>query len=179
MKSARRDRVGATRGKLALVGVLALVLVYVLVSNFGSRAGDGPAVPVEAKAAPLGANPAAAASEEAASAAAVGANPFGEFAENRDWPKVSLDKLIRFDPFAAPTWVDPAERMTTTGAEKPETPSLEELRGAASAIIIVANGHRVARIGSQDYHVGDFVGPYQITNISSAGIVLSEPAAGR
>lgn len=177
MKSAKRDRVGATRGKLALVGVLAVVLIYVLVSNFSAMAGDGAVVPAEAKAAPRGASPAAA-SEEEASPAAVGANPFGEFAEDRDWPKVSLDKLISFDPLAAPAWVDPAER-TGASAEKPDTPSLEELRSAASAIIIVANGQRIARIGSQDYHVGDFVGPYQITDISSAGIVLSEPAAGR
>ena len=178
MKSAKRDRVGATRGKLALVGVLALVLVYVLVSNFSAMAGGGAAPQAAAEAAPQAASPEPV-KEDLVAPAPVGANPFGEFAEDRDWPKVSLDKLIGFDPLAAPTWAAPAERTATTETGESDTQSLEELRSAASAIIIVADGHRIARIGSQDYHVGDFVGPYQITDISSAGIVLSEPADGR
>jgi hypothetical protein len=178
MKSAKRDRVGAARGKLALVGVLALVLVYVLVSNFSAMASGGGTPHAEAGAAPQAAS-AEAVKEDLVAPAPVGANPFGEFAEDQDWPKTSLDKLMSFDPLAAPPWMAPAERVATTDAEESDTKSLEELRSAASAIIIVADGHRIARIGSQDYHVGDFVGPYQITDISSAGIVLSEPAAGR
>ena len=83
-----------------------------------------------------------------------------------------------FDPLAAPSWMAPAERVAATADEESDATTLEELRSAASAIIIIADGQRIARIGSQDYHVGDFVGPYQITDISSAGIVLSEPTAG-
>jgi hypothetical protein len=177
MKSAKRDRVGATRGKLALVGVLALVLVYVLISNL-SAMGGAAALQTGETAAPTHAT-ADAVKEDLVAPAPVGANPFGGFAEDRNWPRASLDKVTSFDPLAAPDWLAPAERVATTDAEQSETNTLEELRSAASAIIIVADGHRIARIGSQDYHVGDFVGPYQITDISSAGIVLSEPAAGR
>jgi hypothetical protein len=33
---------------------------------------------------------------------------------------------------------------------------------------------RIARIGKHEYQVGDTIGEYEITDISSAGVVLSE-----
>jgi hypothetical protein len=173
MKAPKRDRVGATRGKLALVGVLAVVLVYVLASNFGGASPE--AVPAADAASPEQAIPGAAAS---APVAVAGASPFGEFAEDHDWPKPSLDKLISFDPLGAPPWIAVVERVEI-GSGESDAKSLEELRNAASAIIFIADGQRVARIGSQNYRVGDLVGPYQITEITSAGIVLGEPSPGR
>jgi hypothetical protein len=174
MKAPKRDRVGATRGKLALVGVLAVVLVYVLASNFGGGASADAAPSAEAAAQ----EQAAPALEAAAPVTVAGGSPFGEFVEDRDWPKASLDKLLSFDPLGAPPWMAVVEREDIGSGESDAT-SLEELRNAASAIIFIADGQRVARIGSQDYRVGDLVGPYQITEITSAGIVLGEPTPGR
>ena len=59
--------------------------------------------------------------------------------------------------------------------ETPSGPTLEELQQAENAIIFVSAGERVASIGGQEYHVGDTVGRFLITDISSAGIVLSDP----
>jgi hypothetical protein len=173
-----RDRIGATRGKLALVGVLAMVLAGVLVRNFGGGGQelaqvDGAAAPrasSTAKATPAGG------SEPVPNQKSY--NPFGEFAADRDWPTISLDKIISFDPLAAPPWAAAAEQAEAAANGEPEAKSLEELRTAANAIIFIADGQRVARIGDQEYHVGDRVGRYEITDISSAGIVLSEPAEG-
>ncbi len=177
MKRAQRDRVGATRGKLALVGVLAAALVCVLAVNFGGQ-GDGDDASQAAEAA-APATGELAVDELAASATEPGANPFGKFAQDDDWPKPALDKLVGFDPMAAPAWIAPVERAAIAETGEAGATSLEELRNAASAIIFIADGQRVARIGTQDYHVGDFVGPYRITEISSAGIVLSESTLDR
>jgi hypothetical protein len=177
MKRAQRDRIGASRGKLALVGVLAVVLVYVLASNLGGADGASDAEPTQAAeaAAPIGSASAANASAPTSDEG----GPFGEFAEDHDWPKPSPDQLTAFDPMEAPPWMAPIELAAAAESGGEGAASLEELRNAQSAIIFIADGKRVARIGSQDYHVGDFVGPYQITDISSAGIVLSEPMMER
>jgi hypothetical protein len=168
MNRAKGDRIGATRGKLALIGVLAAAFVGVLASNFrGSGEALALATPVTATGAGVPAGIPAAAS---------GPSPFGEFAADGDWAQVSLDKLIDFDPLAAPPWMATGETaaVDATAAASAEQ-SLEEVQQAHNAIIFITGGQRVARIGTQDYHVGDMVGRFQITDISSAGLVLSEP----
>jgi hypothetical protein len=184
MNAVQRDRIGATRGKLALIGLLAVALAGVVAANF--RGGDAiaSAAPAEAVGTEVAAaQPAAvapvrsaptspAASTIPASADAKPATPFGEFAVDADWPDYSIDELVRFDPFAAPAWNAPA--AAADGGEGAQSASLQQLQEAQNAIILVSGNERVARIGTQEYRVGDKVGPYLITGISSAGIVLSE-----
>jgi hypothetical protein len=172
MKGAERDRIGATRGKLALIGVLAVVLVYVLASNFrGSteKLTRRPS-PHRSRAAEIVASRRA----MTPAPAPTSTSPFGDFAADADWPEPSLDKLTSFDPLAAPPWMAVGEQGAVA-ADDPGAKSLEQLQQSGNAIIFVAGSQRVARIGSQDYHVGDMVGKLQITDISSQGIVLSEP----
>ncbi len=176
MSGANRKGAGATRGQLVLVGVLALVLVGVIANNL--RGGDGATAeavapesePVASEnAAPVAAPQAAAEPTSAEPVRPTG--PFGEFAVDQDWPDPSLDQLIDFDPLATPAWVAaPADAETPA-----ESMGLEELQQAQNAIIFVSEGVRVARIGDQEYHVGDAIGQFRITDISSAGIVLSDP----
>ena len=165
MKSPSRDRIGATRGKLALVGVLAVALAYVMASNVRALRGAGmPAVAAPAV---------AAATSDMVSTPE---QPFGEFGEDDDWPRVSWGQAAQFDPFRAPPWMARAEPGDAVATE---TRTLEALRKAQSVIVVVADGERLARIGDHEFRVGDFVGPYQIIDISSAGIELSEPVAAR
>ncbi len=187
MNAQGRDRVGATRGKLAAIGLLAVVFVGVLASNFRTAADEPIAAALPAGQPSAVVSPAIPAVEgpsngpqiqsEAEPTHAKAATPFGEFAEDGDWPEYSLDKLVSFDPFGTPTWMAAPEPVAEGPAEA-DSQSLKEFQEAQNAIILVSGDHRVARIGSQEYRVGDMVGPYQITEISSAGIVLSEPAAG-
>ena len=171
MNRAKCDRIGATRGKLALMGVLAVVLVCVLASNFRGSATE------LALTAP---SPAAAPGELAGAAAesveASGPSPFGEFAADGDWPQTNVETIVDFDPLAAPPWkaVSEVTRADAANADTTEQ-TLEQVQQATNAIIFISGGQRVARIGTQDYHVGDMVGRFQITDISSAGLVLSEP----
>ena len=172
MSGANPKGARATRGQLALVGVLALILVGVIANNFGGGGEDvalAPATPVPVASA--GAAPVGDAATAIATKSAEQAGPFGDFAVDKDWPDKPLDKLVEFDPLAPPAWVDaPAE-----DADAANNTGLEELQQAQNAIIFVTDGVRVARIGEQDYHVGDAIGRFRITDISSAGIVLSDP----
>jgi hypothetical protein len=179
MTAVQRDRVGATRGKLAAMGLLAVVLVGVLASNFRGEA-DAAASLAVANEGPRPRARAVVAAAKASespdpSATSASDSPFGKFAVDAHWPGYSLDELVRFDPLAAPTWNAPTAAANKEGAQ---TASLQQLQEAQNAIILVSGNERVARIGSQEYRVGDKVGSYLITGISSAGIVLSEATAG-
>jgi hypothetical protein len=174
MSRVERGRIGATRGKLVVVGLLAAALVGVVAKNFHG-ASPRPAVEV----APVATVPAARPVAPSKAAAptergpALPASPFGKFADDVVAPAYSLERLIRFDPLAAPAWMAATEQ--SAGAVGPHDQTFEELQAAQNAIILVTGNHRVARIGAQEYRVGDMVGRYQITDISSAGIVLSLP----
>jgi hypothetical protein len=185
MNALQRDRVGATRGKLAVIGLLAVVLVGVLASNFRGGADAGAELAVSSAAARRRSRPqpvddaANTPAEPDPSATPETESPFGKFAADADWPSYSLDELVRFDPLAAPMWNAPAVAASGgAGGGESHAAALQELQQAQNAIILVSGNERVARIGSQEYRVGDAVGPYLITGISSAGIVLSEPGKG-
>jgi hypothetical protein len=185
MNAVQGDRVGATRGKLAVIGLLAVVLVGVLASNFRGDAGPAAELAVSSEATRPRLRPraigAAAFSPAAPDSSATpdSESPFGKFAADADWPDYSLDELVRFDPLAAPTWNAPAVAASgSEGGGESQAAALQQLQEAQNAIILVSGNERVARIGSQEYRVGDAVGPYLITGISSAGIVLSEPSKG-
>jgi len=163
MKRQPKKQVGASKGQLALVAILGVVLVAVLASNFRSEG-----TPELALAAP--AQSAAVAGATAAGAASAGPNqsPFGEYAVDQNWPRVPLDDVVKFDPLADGKADEPIAPVY-------DAAEIEELRTAQDAIIFTTDGETIARIGSKEFHVGDVVGGLEIREISSAGIVLSEP----
>jgi uncharacterized protein YdeI (BOF family) len=176
MSRTKRDFVGATRSKLALVAVLALILAWVLASNFRGEAVEAaPEPPVIAAAAAPQASPASVSRSPDQRDAK--ASPFAEFAIDDDWPEVPLEQLVRFDPLKKPEWLAPSPASDEATAEANEQ-TIQDLQNATNAIIFVSGGERVAHIGSHEYRVGDMVGDYLITDISSAGIVLSPPETG-
>lgn len=159
MSGAKLKSAGATRGQLVLVGVLAVILIGVIANNLRGSA-EEPSAPLPAIV-PATSGPASPGTK---------GSPFGEFAVDADWPEPSLEQLIKFDPLAPPAAIAGGE----LGSDSTNN-SLSKLQQAQDAIIFVSGDQRVARIGETEYHVGDAVGRFRITEISSAGIVLSEP----
>ncbi len=160
-------RGGVTKGKLALIAGLGVVLIGVVASNFSSNESD-----VDARPAERAERPAASALNGATSGAVAGAKPadgtFGEFAEDHDWTPTPAGELAKFDPFD-----DGEADVLATPAE--EAAEINELRNAQNAIIFTTNGQTVAQVGAKQYRVGDVVGGLEIQGISSAGIVLRHP----
>jgi hypothetical protein len=177
MSAQPRDKVGATPAKLALVGVLALVLVGVLASNFSgdetpsTTAASSPDAASEAAEATTSADPATAPSAAPASDAK---NPFGEFADEDRWPDTPLKDAARFDPFAPAPWAAVKIEVADAEAAEDGERKLEELRNAENAIIFMAGDTRRALIGQQEYQVGDVIGRFKIADITPSGVVLSE-----
>jgi hypothetical protein len=171
MNRASRGRLGATRGQLALIGALAVALAWVLASNLrGSD--ENLASSTAAEAAPSPATDADGRSRTPAPSADAKPAPLDP---HDDWPEYSLEELVGFDPLEAPAWLAEAEQASAARGQSADH-SLEQLQTAENAIILVTGNQRIARIGTQEYHVGDMVGQFPITDISSAGILLGEPA---
>jgi hypothetical protein len=165
-------KVGATPGKLALIGVLAVVLVGVIASNWPSA--DAP--PVDAAA--VSANPTSVTAPPPPTKGATdtketgSTSPFGEFAEDRHWPEFPVQEAAAFDPFEISKWAAPPASVDGGPAYNQE--QFNELLAAENAIIFVAGDKRIARIGDQEFQIGDVFGRFKITEISSKGVVLSE-----
>jgi hypothetical protein len=165
MSQPSRDKVGATPAKLALIGVLALVLAAVIVSNWPESAPP-------AMAAASAATPEVAVAAPESTAAEQASSPFGQFADDADWPERPIKEVIAHDPFAVAAWAIPPEGL---GEDKKTTEKrIQELLHAESAIIFMSGDKRVARIGGQEFQVGDVIGGFKISDISSRGVVLSE-----
>src|SRR4051812_12716202 len=155
-------KAGATPAKLAIIGVLAIVLIGVIAKNFSSEAAE-PLAPrkltaVESAAA-AGQKPAAQAAGQA-SANAVAAttaagpdNPFGEFAADEGWPQPPLKDVIKYDPFAPAEWAAAAKKDSAEDEALSEK-QINELLSSKDAIIFMAGDKRVARIGKQEFRVG-------------------------
>ena len=77
------------------------------------------------------------------------------------------------DPFAMSAWAAPAQ-SDSAGDEAFNENQINELLSSKDAIIFMAGDKRVARIGKQEFRVGDTVGHYRISDITSQGVVLSE-----
>jgi hypothetical protein len=160
---------GATPGKLALIAVLALVLVGVIATNWPAAPeapADEPKTARRTPAAPTVVN------SEQQTQPATSAGPFGEFAEDSHWQELPLRQVTSFDPLATAEWAKLPE-LAADGTVRTET-QINELLAAKEAIIFVSGDKRVARIGDQEFQVGDRVGRYRISDISSRGVVLSE-----
>jgi hypothetical protein len=162
MKRQPNKKAGATKGQLVLIGVLGVVLIAVVASNFSSD--DAPELTVASPTEPAAGAPAT----PGAASAAAAQGPFGEYAVDQNWPRMPVDDVVKFDPLA------------DGQADAPVTPEynaeeIDQLRAAQDAIIFMSDGETIARIGAKEFHVGDIVGGLEIREISSAGIVLGEP----
>jgi hypothetical protein len=156
-------RSGATPRKLATVGVLTLVLIAVVWHNAPESA--EPVAEQAPQAPPL----------EAKIEAAPAPKPTLTILA-RKWPEISLDKAVRNDPFAMPSWylMAQAEEGTAGASLARSAQVLEELKKQQTKIIVISNEDRIATIGDQSFRVGDMIEGFQVTEITTDGIVLTE-----
>jgi len=173
------SKLSATPGKLALIGVLAVVLVVVLAVQFGGVLGAKPSA--DGDPGPEGPKPAPSwqLSEQSA-------RPCRELAGGQDaprpWPQLELADVSAYDPFALRTSVaKPAEPPVTTGQRERDRAQqeqlLEQLREkGVQAVIGGSRRGNAAVIGSEIVRVGDALGEFRVVGIGADGVVLERPA---
>jgi len=170
--------IGATRGKLALVAVLAVVFVGTIASQFTSsssiaakpstnRAQDakGPHTAHDTKTIPE-----------------TSAEKIPKSSDTKPWPHLSIDQIVAFDPLAKPYWylaatnsMNPAEQEESLVDTQEENPLiLAELQQQGTTMILITNNQRIATIGGQELRVGDRIQGYQVSDITARGVVLTK-----
>jgi len=178
-----RERIGATRGKLALVGVLAVVLVVVIVAQLPSTTGYDNAATADVSSikARNTHNNDITESEEALPSmekTQIDISP-------REWPELSIDAITAFDPLAAPSWYvaaaqiektnEAGEQAFASAEDAADASALAALQEAGATIVLITNGERIATIGDQRIRIGDNIEGYEVSDITDQGVILTKP----
>lgn len=186
---------GLSTGKLALIGVLSVVLVGVLYFQYGGSSGTPTA---ETKRhAPRRPAPAVTATSATAKAAdknnqleKVPVVPVAAAVDEAKWKSPNLADVVDYDPFAlppafpklpvagevvkngadlvAPADADDAQRIADAVAES--NMQLEELKQRGVQVIVRERNQYVAMIGDRTVHVGDEIDGFTVTQIDQQGV---------
>jgi hypothetical protein len=162
------ERNGATPGKLAAAGTLAVVLLAIVWRNVTASGAPPEAEqtrPVEVAAkTPTPTRQSPTIAESTATTRKV-------------WPKYSLEKVTKHDPLAKPMWylmAQAAEEGTAGVSLARSAQVLEELKKQPTKIVVISGDERIATIGELSFRVGDTIEGFQVTEITTDGIVLTE-----
>ena len=184
------EKAGVTPGKLALVGVLALVFIGVIVCQLPDNSVTSqPATrdSSEKLSQPSQQRPSDAGGTR--SNVAKDTTPPTSQAPTeqpiRTWPKLSLDRILSYDPLAAPDWlvdarnaappVDEASRLVAEAErEQRKEEVLRQLREQGAKVIVFSGNDKRAAIGNQSVRIGETIEGFRITDITREGVVLTE-----
>ncbi len=160
----RLEKSGATPGKLALIGVLSLVLVAVIVGQLPESSHNSPqsasVVPPQT------------ANQEENATSLVQVTPAKD--KVSAWPEVSLELALENDPFQRPSWIQREQPVPdpTESVPRENQTELAELRKQGASIVVIGQQQRSATIGEQEYFVGDLLEGYRVKDITPQGILL-------
>lgn len=183
---ARLKKLGVTRGKAILIGVLAVILGMVLVSQTltPGTAEKGPAT--------RGRKPRAAMGRAAKSAPTRNDSTVNRRPSNAlpggtaDWPIRNAVLVSAHDPFLKPAWADetaPPPRAVVSQstldanvAEK-KREVLDSLRRRGVQLVMSDGNQKIAIIDGRPFRVGDELDGFRISDISDQGVTLFEQEA--
>jgi hypothetical protein len=181
-------KIGLTRGKAVLIGVLAVALVGVLYMQLSKlKQDDSPAssyvAPASAPRAAVSRTARAKSVQTVSDAHSVDARAAVVEFDQSKWQSPDLAKVVEHDPFALPaefpqppvtfagTGVQSSEELEAATAEqladelvRMQT-QLDELQQRGVHVVIKKNDQYVAMIGDRMVHVGDDVNGFTVTEI--------------
>jgi len=173
-----KDKWGATRGKLALVAVLSMVLVMVIVGQLPgsspvansipalSSAEGGTQTRTKTNSGPKRARKPSAPSELSQ-----------RLAEPVTWPKLTMQEVLQHDPFVVPSWAAPEKNVATTSGSvfQPSDDQLQQLQQQGASVVVISSQDKIATIGDHQIRIGDSIQGYSVIDITPQGIVLADP----
>jgi len=181
---------GATPRKLALVAVLAVVLVAVIAGQLPSRSAAPQLVSrnsssIQSKLVQPEPKIAAELQPVSPEVPAESAEQSPTEPTTRDWPKLTMDSILSYDPLAEPDWLvqarnttPPVDEATRLAAEaerqRRKEEILQQLREQGARAVVFSGNDKRAAIGNQSVRIGETIGGLRITEITRAGIVLTE-----
>lgn len=175
-------RLGATPGRLVVVGVLAVLLIALIVAPPGGSAW------LNNRPSSTSRGPSSADSEREREAASVTAPAEISPRTDRPWPVMELNEIVQYDPFVEPwrsnteeeypiSLVDPDGLDDDESLDDPQEDRIEStiaaIREQGVRLIVLADGERVALVGERMVRVGDVIDGLVVTAIETDGVVLS------
>jgi hypothetical protein len=180
-----------TRAKLALVGLLAVVLVAVIGYQLRGRK-PAPLVPrAEANQRQFAADSSAARTSDATPRGPARVAPAQRRPRNK-WPDIPLSEVIAHDPFTLPpallaiasesdtakpgpsSKAEPADQSHRQELERRRADVLAAMRKKGVSMVLTSPGGTVATVGSLRLKVGDVVEGLRVAEIGPSGVVLIE-----
>jgi len=161
----RLDNVGATPGKLALIGVLVLVLIVVIVKQ------QPESVPVSVRESPITTEQQTTKRTRVSPSSLPEKDSQNE-SERTSWPEINFSETLASDPFTPPSWAVQESRTVLSTSDDPG--ELAELQQQGASIVVIGQKEKSARIGEQRLVVGDILDGYQVTDITTQGIFLNK-----
>lgn len=185
------EKTGATPAKLAFVGVLAMVLVGVVINLLPESSASSQLVASRDSSAkqfkPIRQHPRKTGESTPTSTndATISTNKAPTDHPIRAWKKLSMDRILSYDPLAVPAWLvdarnaapplDEASRLAAEAEkERREEEFLRLLREQGAKVIVFSGNEKRAAIGNQLVRIGETIGGFRITDITRKGIVLTE-----
>lgn len=187
-KSSREEQAGATPAKLALIGVLGVVLIVILYVQFGRTSEQLPPVAADAPSArqPDVGRPEAGRKldQEVAAVLRDGINTTGF----DKWRPPDLAAVVQHDPFALPAAFPQPRQIDAEGAlaelsdqgeeavasleqqVQQSRAELETLRHLGVQVVIRQSDGYVAMIGDRTIRVGDEINGFTVIAIDSDGV---------
>ncbi|MBI86024.1 MAG: hypothetical protein CMJ81_22740 [Planctomycetaceae bacterium] len=171
-------------GQLALVTGLAVTLVMVLIYQFGPRQ--------QLVLKPRGPASLQTITEAESDTVRQGTSVGQERAKG--WPLLSLDTVLKHDPFALPPLFLPAATISERNPAREQeqivkaveqnkllqleqrAKLLQNLQQQGVEMVLINNKTRVAMVGSRTVQVGDVLDGFVITEIHNNGVVVEESA---
>ncbi len=161
----RLDKIGATPGKLALIGVLVLMLILVIVKQLPEGVSE------YADTSPTTAAQRTTKTEMVRPIKLPGKSSQNE-RELTSWPEIKISETLANNPFTPPSWVVQEEPAVLANNE--DSGELAELQQQGASIVVIGQEEKSARIGDQKLHVGDILEGYRVTDITTQGIFLNK-----
>ncbi len=168
-----QSNTGATPGKLALIGGLVGVLVFVLWNQDWDQSQEIAVVVEKLPTRELQGETKVA----TAALTTENSNRNQNSEQVSKWPTLELEEIAQKDPFAKPLWylVASAPNADESGGKLSGSRQvLEELIKETSKIVVISKKDRVATIGDLSLRVGDSIKGFRVSEITTAGIVLTE-----
>ena len=160
------EAMGATPGKLALIGVLVVVLGLVIVKQLPKgQPGNNAAQQAKKH------------KTNSTQAVVTTTNKQGELAP---WPEMKLSETLTSNPFAPPSWDVEKQKKNAVVASGDAPGELAALKEQGASIVVIGQAgekgkeKKTATIGETKYQVGDILEGYQITDITTQGIYLNK-----
>lgn len=168
------QKLGATPAKLALVGVLGIVFLIVVVPQLIGQSPEPTRASASSKQKARRTRPKQSKKETKKPLV----DTTAEARPAQVWPDIPFQQIVTIDPLAKPEWflaiLETEKKEQQLADSNENSQALAELEKQGASIVVITNRERAATIGEQLVRIGDRIEGFEVSDITTEGVVLTE-----